>query len=156
MNECLIDNGGRDVICKNTEGSFYCGCKTAGYVISKNGFSCEDHNECVTGIDNCDQQCINTEGSYNCFYEAGYALDTNGTSCSGEDKLYPGKIVLYVYQLFSICMTLGDNWIMTQLINQYAPARYLSLECEIWFISYSLATQLCGHFHTRYLLLLQT
>lgn len=85
VNECLVNNGGCDVLCKNTEGSLYCGCKF-GYVLSKNGFACEDHNECFTRSHECDQLCVNTEGSYNCFCQASYALDDSGTSCAGENK----------------------------------------------------------------------
>ena len=39
VNECLVNNGGCQQICTNTDGSFMCSCNT-GYVLAGNGLGC--------------------------------------------------------------------------------------------------------------------
>ena len=40
IDECLIDNGGCDQICNNTDGSFYCSCYS-GFTLNYDGFTCD-------------------------------------------------------------------------------------------------------------------
>ena len=40
MNECDNGNGGCDLNCTNTVGSFYCSCAD-GYVLNSTDFTCE-------------------------------------------------------------------------------------------------------------------
>ena len=46
-----------------------------------------DLNECRTGGHNCSQYCFNLFGSYGCGCRAGYTLDADGRSCTGECTL---------------------------------------------------------------------
>ena len=43
---------------------------------------CIDVNECA-GDHGCQHLCNNTDGSFNCYCNAGYLLDSNGTNCTG-------------------------------------------------------------------------
>jgi len=67
MNECNTDNGGCEDGCVNTEGSYYCTCRS-GLRLGLNNMECEDVNECDdTSI--CNQYpggCVNTFGGYYC------------------------------------------------------------------------------------------
>ena len=53
-------------------------------LIHRNGYTCNDINECTREQDACQQQCQNTDGSYICSCNTGYALDPDGLTCSGE------------------------------------------------------------------------
>ena len=45
----------------------------------------QDLNECnEVGQGGCDQGCRNTIGGHDCFCEAGYTLNADGTSCDGK------------------------------------------------------------------------
>uniref|UniRef100_A0A7N6B7Y8 Fibulin-1 n=1 Tax=Anabas testudineus TaxID=64144 RepID=A0A7N6B7Y8_ANATE len=67
-----------------------CACRD-GYHLQRDGVSCEDVNECLTGRHNCvlGHMCINTEGSFRCQREAncgtGYELSDNN-SCKDIDE----------------------------------------------------------------------
>ncbi|XP_063712546.1 fibulin-1-like [Symsagittifera roscoffensis] len=86
--ECSSENGGCQINCINTPGSFYCGCADPGYQTSANGFVCIDADECVLGTDDCDESsstCSNSEGSFNCDCKTGY--ETSGpNTCTDVDE----------------------------------------------------------------------
>ncbi|KAM8946822.1 fibulin-7 [Pelodytes ibericus] len=54
-------------ICVNTPGSYRCSCP-GGYKMQGDGKSCEDIEECYTGLHNCTRgaMCINTRGGFQC------------------------------------------------------------------------------------------
>lgn len=70
VNECLVNNGGCEDTCINTQGSYQCGCPT-GFRLAANRRDCEDINECREA-DPCIRDprggriCVNTFGSYTC------------------------------------------------------------------------------------------
>ncbi|XP_067950366.1 uncharacterized protein [Watersipora subatra] len=66
---------------------YTCSCE-AGYVISNDGFTCTDLNECNTADrGNCMQGCSNNIGSYSCYCGSGYSLNaTTLTSCDNIDE----------------------------------------------------------------------
>ena len=43
-----------------------------------------DINECARGIDGCQHNCSNSIGSFFCSCNTGYALTSNGKSCTGK------------------------------------------------------------------------
>ena len=43
-----------------------------------------DIDECQTGRSNCSQTCFNTVGSFKCGCMAGYSLDLDNSTCTGE------------------------------------------------------------------------
>ncbi|XP_051512425.1 fibulin-7 isoform X2 [Myxocyprinus asiaticus] len=72
IDECkLFHNGqaGRLCLhsCVNTPGGYRCTCP-AGYIVTQDGRSCKDIDECSTRQNNCtrDQLCINTYGGFQC------------------------------------------------------------------------------------------
>uniref|UniRef100_A0A3B5BEU7 Fibulin 2 n=1 Tax=Stegastes partitus TaxID=144197 RepID=A0A3B5BEU7_9TELE len=54
--------------CVNVAGSYQCACPPHGYVMSANGHTCRDVDECTTGAHNCSfgQNCFNLQGSFRC------------------------------------------------------------------------------------------
>ncbi len=44
-----------------------------------------DIDECAVNTDGCEDTCINNVGSFTCVCDPGYALDTNGRTCSSEE-----------------------------------------------------------------------
>ncbi|XP_055796108.1 adhesion G protein-coupled receptor E2-like isoform X2 [Salvelinus fontinalis] len=99
INECLEnkDTCGPNAECHNVLGSYSCICNE-GFVsstgverlISGQGVTCEDRNECVDDITICGKhtQCVNTPGSYSCVCNPGFGLKSgkaqftgNGESC---------------------------------------------------------------------------
>ncbi len=75
------NNGGCEQTCTNKAGSLTCSCGS-GYVLSANGKSCADINECAEGISGCSQLCNNTRGSFVCACMAGYTL--SGKACIAQ------------------------------------------------------------------------
>merc|ERR1712113_294387 len=72
IDECAVGTSATEIVdcgvgtCLNTDGSYTCDCP-AGYVLSDNGLTCVDEDECTVGSDTCDSyKCINTEGSFIC------------------------------------------------------------------------------------------
>ena len=73
-------NGGCEVYCTNTAGSYECSCPS-GYRLT-NGTACAEINECEEDSP-CDQTCTNTAGSFVCSCGIGFTLDTtDNTTCS--------------------------------------------------------------------------
>ncbi|XP_016430271.1 adhesion G protein-coupled receptor E2-like, partial [Sinocyclocheilus rhinocerous] len=84
-NECESDPPycGKNAICFNTNGSYYCRCHE-GFAPTNNftqsdAIDCTDINECVNGSADCgpNAKCINSEGGYNCTCQTGY-ISSNG------------------------------------------------------------------------------
>ena len=88
--ECMTHNCTENASCTNTIGSFTCDCN-AGYEIrdacpendecgSGNETSCDNIDECMTGVHACDPNasCSDTNGSYSCACNFGYV--GNGTA----------------------------------------------------------------------------
>ncbi|XP_070570968.1 multiple epidermal growth factor-like domains protein 6 [Ptychodera flava] len=81
VNECDHDNGGCDQACVNTDGSYYCTCRS-GFTLTLDGHHCDDGiNECLLANGGCQQNCHNTVGSFYCSCYDGYNLEGDGTSC---------------------------------------------------------------------------
>uniref|UniRef100_A0A672Z2N7 Fibulin-1 n=1 Tax=Sphaeramia orbicularis TaxID=375764 RepID=A0A672Z2N7_9TELE len=85
----------RDSICSQLcIGNGTCSCFD-GYQLRKDGVTCDDVNECITGKHNCifGQVCINTEGSFRCQREiacgTGYQL-TDKDTCEDIDECASG------------------------------------------------------------------
>ena len=72
-----------NIICYNTEDSYFCGCPR-GYVLHNSG-QCEDVDEC-NGTTDCQHTCQNTEGSFHCTCDEGYELSSDGYSCDDIDE----------------------------------------------------------------------
>ncbi|XP_077863953.1 uncharacterized protein LOC144348616, partial [Saccoglossus kowalevskii] len=85
INECAANNGGCAHTCRNTAGSFTCGCRN-GYSIASNGKTCIDINECAANNGGCAHTCHNTAGSFTCGCRTGYRLASNGKSCTDIDE----------------------------------------------------------------------
>uniref|UniRef100_A0A7N4P1Z1 Fibulin-1 n=1 Tax=Sarcophilus harrisii TaxID=9305 RepID=A0A7N4P1Z1_SARHA len=70
--------------CRDTGSAVVCSC-FVGYQLLPDGVSCEDTNECITGLHNCriGEICINTVGSFRCQRESscgtGYELMEDNT-----------------------------------------------------------------------------
>ena len=69
--------------CINTQGSFYCSCKS-GFLPA--GSLCSDLDECMTSEHKCNEQeaCTNTMGNYTCPCKNGYISEQN--VCSNFDE----------------------------------------------------------------------
>lgn len=96
IDECNYANGGCEQLCTNTNGSFFCSCKT-GFTLTRDVFCSGvvyndywaiinifvDINECSQGSSNCLQGCHNTIGSYQCTCHTGYLLANDSHNCIG-------------------------------------------------------------------------
>ncbi|XP_077974871.1 uncharacterized protein LOC120330220 [Styela clava] len=92
VNECLVDNGGCTDQCKNTEGSFQCGCSTDGFFLAPDGFNCTDRS-CAVGNAGCEHNChLTGEGGYFCTCNKGFRIMGDQHNCSDinecTDKKY--------------------------------------------------------------------
>ncbi|KAF6116042.1 signal peptide, CUB domain and EGF like domain containing 3 [Phyllostomus discolor] len=83
IDECRLNNGGCDHICRNTVGSFECSCKK-GYKLLINERNCQDIDECSFDR-TCDHVCVNTPGSFQCLCHHGYLL-YGVTHCGDVDE----------------------------------------------------------------------
>ncbi|XP_028681155.1 fibulin-2 isoform X1 [Erpetoichthys calabaricus] len=77
------DNGPCMQLCTQIEKTLFCSCLN-GYTLMQDGISCEDIDECLTGVHSCANgtRCENTRGSFLCVYVGGeclegFLLDTN-------------------------------------------------------------------------------
>ena len=52
-----------------------------------------DVDECQTREHNCSHNCSNTPGSFVCNCSAGYSLDLDGATCTGEHQLCSFSLV---------------------------------------------------------------
>ena len=77
MNTSICDQG-----CNNTDGSFQCFCDS-GYLLSGDGMTCRDIDECLSGLHQCQQDCVNTDGGFRCNCNSGYQLNSDQATCSG-------------------------------------------------------------------------
>lgn len=80
--------------CHNSPGRFACSCPP-GYVLGRDGRSCEDLDECRWNNGGCgpDRECLNTQGSYHCALvcKAGYRRNKD-MFCIG--KRLPGMLCI--------------------------------------------------------------
>ena len=108
----MINNGGCEEICDNTNGSYTCSCQT-GYTVDDshhnctgltgnhyfNSYLCQtfftDIDECSSNNGNCDQICTNLEGTHNCSCRSGYIMAANGASCIGTLNKYEASITSF-------------------------------------------------------------
>ena len=87
INECALHRGKGDCdhMCTNSAGSFKCSCH-AGYVLSIDGLTCQDIDECAVNNGGCNYKCINTAGNYSCACNDGFMnKGRNGSDYICED-----------------------------------------------------------------------
>uniref|UniRef100_A0A8C0W6M1 Fibrillin-3 n=1 Tax=Castor canadensis TaxID=51338 RepID=A0A8C0W6M1_CASCN len=81
INECQVQNGGCDIYCVNTEGSFRCSC-SQGYSLMPDGRACADVNECEENPSICGQgQCTNVPGGHHCLCYDGFTTTPDTRTC---------------------------------------------------------------------------
>ncbi|KAM7041104.1 fibulin-2 isoform 3-T6 [Acridotheres tristis] len=89
------DNGPCKHLCNIVEGDAVCSCM-AGYTLMADGVSCEDVDECQTGVHRCGegQLCHNLPGGYRCDCKMGYQYDSFSRSCIDINECwnYPGRL----------------------------------------------------------------
>ena len=89
---CTIDFDGcanfpcyENVTCTDNKAplaGYTCGSCPQGH--TGDGRYCVDLDECASSATHqCQQICVNTAGSYSCSCQSGYALNTDGKTCSG-------------------------------------------------------------------------
>ena len=66
----------------NSDRTARCMCPK-GYIISSDGKTCTDHDECSTNNGGCEAICTNSEGSFECSCHRGYTLSANLLFCEG-------------------------------------------------------------------------
>merc|ERR1719491_404078 len=66
IDECTQNNGGCQHFCHNTEGGYFCDCRTGFEVASYEPTFCADVDECHRNNGGCSHQCNNTEGGFEC------------------------------------------------------------------------------------------
>ncbi|XP_055846374.1 fibrillin-2 isoform X2 [Episyrphus balteatus] len=79
IDECSINNGGCEQICKNIPGSLECTCQEGLQIDTVTGKTCIDINECESAdiASKCPGGCENTVGSYNCLPQPTEETRTN-------------------------------------------------------------------------------
>ncbi|XP_026159236.1 CD97 antigen [Mastacembelus armatus] len=94
INECeQLELCGDNTVCLNTNGSYYCQCKSGFKNIKEkanftalDGGACQDINECDYNICNKTATCVNLIGSYNCTCNSGYTPASNQSHCTDIDE----------------------------------------------------------------------
>ncbi|XP_073252564.1 uncharacterized protein [Porites lutea] len=88
--EKKINCSPNDIACiEKCSQSGNCSCPP-GSVMSPDGETCVEVNECSLFRGVCHQNCVNTPRGYRCSCSQGYELDNNGISCTGE--LWDGEV----------------------------------------------------------------
>lgn len=91
VNECLTPANNCKFICKNTIGSFTCGCPE-GFTKIPMTDDCQDINECATNNGLCQNgYCVNLRGGYRCDCFDGFQPSADKKKCIGKCLLvhYP-------------------------------------------------------------------
>ena len=53
-------------------------------MLSEDGVTCRDVDECEAGLHECQQLCVNTAGGFSCECNPGFELNDDGSTCSGK------------------------------------------------------------------------
>ncbi|WAR28412.1 SCUB1-like protein, partial [Mya arenaria] len=85
INECSLNKGGCQHVCRNNVGSFTCSCNS-GYVLKTDLKTCEVKSECYSNNGGCAHTCINRPGSHQCSCRDGYTLASDGRQCNDIDE----------------------------------------------------------------------
>ena len=88
---------GCEHLCRETEDgeSAECLCRD-GYVLSEDGKTCDDVDECLDGSNGgCGMHCWNVPGSYQCLCAKGFVLENDGKKCRGKSALHK-KVALFL------------------------------------------------------------
>lgn len=107
VDECLARPPPCDQLCRNTEGSYQCVCRS-GYELDEDGANCRDVDECARGTHTCQQTCVNTDGSFEC--ECGDGYEKRGDACVDVNECReeglcppPGKCVNLLGSYRCVC-----------------------------------------------------
>uniref|UniRef100_A0A8C4TJE3 Fibulin 2 n=1 Tax=Erpetoichthys calabaricus TaxID=27687 RepID=A0A8C4TJE3_ERPCA len=112
-----FNNGPCMQLCTQIEKTLFCSCLN-GYTLMQDGISCEDIDECLTGVHSCANgtRCENTRGSFLCVYVGGeclegFLLDTN-RRCVGKTSCVMNLLDIIVLNVLKPCSS-GFNCINT-------------------------------------------
>ncbi|XP_065581379.1 fibrillin-1-like [Artemia franciscana] len=88
IDECAENMCGSTMVCQNNPGSYVCYCEE-GYMISIDGTSCQDRNECLNPNDHdCQQSCYNRIGTFGCgCYEQWTPDQEDNKKCRPTDPI---------------------------------------------------------------------
>ncbi|ELT94872.1 hypothetical protein CAPTEDRAFT_205374 [Capitella teleta] len=89
VDECLVLNGGCGMLCKNSEGSFFCSCDE-GFQLGSDQRTCNDINECDFYNGGCSHKCVNEEGSYSCQCPFDHVFNKTDRKTCHEFNCNPG------------------------------------------------------------------
>ncbi|CAB3369363.1 Hypothetical predicted protein [Cloeon dipterum] len=82
---CRVDENSCSQVCNPTPLGARCSCKP-GFVLSGDGLSCEDVDECKSEPDVCSHFCTNTPGSFICSCAPDYVLQFDRRSCKAISR----------------------------------------------------------------------
>lgn len=80
---CEINNGGCEHLCRQDADEVRCSCKE-GYDLDEDGLTCRIKDLC--GDDTCEHRCVMGESGYSCKCPDGFKLDANQRNCSDIDE----------------------------------------------------------------------
>jgi hypothetical protein len=86
-NECLINNGGCQQNCTNTNGRVTCLCRP-GFTISPDTYSCDDIDDCLSNPCKNGTVCVNSYGSFYCIKASSF-VNANSVSSGLTDNIVP-------------------------------------------------------------------